>query len=228
MDRAEADRLIVARVSELSSRNAGFGAALRAVAGRAQEQGWRAALFGGAVLDAVLGATPRDVDCVVSAPRGWEYQLAGVVSRRRVNGLGGQAGLVRGYPADLWELASTPGFRDLGLEPSFESLPRTAFFNANAVAVELDGPDRLGPVHDAGFAAAMFSARLEVVNPVTRFPAVQAAAAARLVARGFSVGDSLAEWLRASGVTRRSAERVYAARYGGPPGDLNAIAGLLA
>lgn len=215
-------------VSRMLSDRPDLRSATAAVASRAASLGWRTALLGGAVLDACLGASPRDLDFVLDAPTWWESVAGGLFDKRRVNAFGGTCGTVLGVPVDVWCLSGTSGFQDLGLTPSFPSLPRTSFFNVNAAAVEVLGDGSVGPAWDAGLAEGLASMRLEVVNPVNRFPALQAAVTMRLASRGFSVGDSLSAWLRASGVTLRSAERVYAERYGKPPAGMNAVSGLLA
>lgn len=218
-------------IAELIGRCDQHSSALVSVLEAARAGGWRVALFSGAALDVVLGDLPRDLDFVVQGA-GWEDGVSELFGRVERTAFGGMRGRVHGVDVDVWGLEQTRGFADLGLAPSFKSLAATAFFNVNAVCVEFGQDGQVfGAVHDAGFFEAMRTRTLEVVNPHSDFAPYQAAKTARLVSRGFAVGDSLAEWLASRRIPSAKVERVHRMIYGRDAGadrEVAALSGFLA
>lgn len=95
------------------------------------------ALVGGAVRDWALHKKPRDLDLVVDTCPQLLEEFIGKQYLRRTR-YGGFHLIIDGIYVDVWALSTTWAFSHLAVEPAdmtFEKLPQTAFFNADAIAV---------------------------------------------------------------------------------------------
>lgn len=98
------------------------------------------AVVGGAVRDWSTGRPPRDLDLAVDTPAASLCALLRRTCSRDATRtrLGGWRLRVDQRKIDLWALPDSWGFkRDPSLEPTFANLAMTAFFNVDAVVVEL-------------------------------------------------------------------------------------------
>ena len=179
-----------------------------------REHGCRAFLFGGILRHLVSGKAhrmPRDIDIVIDVPPNGaiEGALAGFVSQR--NRFGGVRLSIDGVGFDLWSLPSTWAFAEgLATPQSFDALPRTTFFNVQAIAVEL-GPDpaHSREVHNAGFFEALSTRLLETNledNPYPKSCVVRALAMAQ--SEDMRLGPKLQDYIARHGPAVSNAELV--------------------
>jgi hypothetical protein len=95
------------------------------------------AIVGGAARDWAMGLPPRDIDIVVDADEKAIETATRPFVRGRT-GLGGVRLEVEGLACDLWALSATWAFgRAADMTADLHILPRTAFLNIDAVAVDL-------------------------------------------------------------------------------------------
>lgn len=174
----------------------------------------RVALVGGAPRDWALGSTPRDIDIVVDAAPS-RIADAVVPYSNGTTGLGGQRLRIGGLACDVWALCDTWALsRSVDrLAIGLEGLPKTAFLNVDAVAVEV-GTWR---VHEHGFFDAWRRKELHINFAPNPRPVVCIAHAISMATRlGFRLSEGLAayavEQLEAS-VTWKAVFDVYASRY---------------
>lgn len=145
------------------------------VVSRIRRNSWRAALFGGAARDLMLdgvSARPRDIDLVVEDVSADELRAEFrdlVVRQTRFGGLHLSC---KGFLFDIWPLADTWAFKNVpNLEPTLSNLPKTTFFNVEAVALELvTTPGRARTIYSEGFFEAIARGCLSVNLPQNPFP----------------------------------------------------------
>lgn len=119
------------------------------------------AVVGGAVRDWSTRLSPRDLDLAVDTPA---TSLRALIARTRSQDatrtrLGGWCLRVDQIKVDLWSLPDSWGFkREPTLAPTFENLAATAFFNVDAVVVEIGR----GRAFSAGFIEAFESRMLDI------------------------------------------------------------------
>src|SRR5436190_14797207 len=126
---------------------------------------WRAVFFGGVPRDLVLygpSKRPRDVDIVVDcSPK----ELASVVAsyafqRTRFGGFRIALGK---WSFDVWSLSNTWAFSSGYMEPSFDNLPKTTFFNVEAIAAQFNTkPRKKRSFYSFGFSEAISSRVLDI------------------------------------------------------------------
>src|SRR5271157_1476053 len=149
---------------------------LREVIGRIEKERWRAVIFGGVVRDlAVFGPAerPRDVDIVLAGASADEIERvfeAWVVRRTR---FGGVRLLVEKWMFDIWDVSSTWGIHQLGLDPSFGELPKTTFLNVEAVAAEISSnPGFERRIYSGAFFKALEERTVNINFEDNPFPAL--------------------------------------------------------
>lgn len=132
-------------------------------------------LTGGSIRDWSLGRFPRDIDLAVATSatilrdsiESSEY-LIGRTS------FGGYRLKIDAILCDVWALEDTWSIKQQSsFLVSFDSLVRTAFFNADAVVFNV----HTGELHEYGFLEAMEQRMLDIVNEQNPFPHICAARA---------------------------------------------------
>lgn len=118
---------------------------------------------------------PRDIDLVAgSDDLGPLLDVIQATVRRKTR-FGGLQLSVKNWTVDVWPLSQTWAFREgLVSDPSFNALPRTTFFNIEAVAIELGsrGPNGQRRVADAGFFDALATRTIDINFEPNPFPAL--------------------------------------------------------
>ncbi len=124
-----------------------------------EERGWGPILFGGVVRDLiVLGGRyyPRDVDVVLQNTTTDELMTEFSSYEYKVNRFGGLHLNVNRWTFDVWPLEKTWAFaNNISIPPIPEYLPMTTFLDVEAIAVTLNGPDRVGSIYSNGFFQAV-------------------------------------------------------------------------
>lgn len=187
-----------------------------------KEGGWNAVVFGGLLRDLVLygpKAKPRDVDIVVDCSpeelvshfRNYQFE------QTRFGGLRVQYQL---WNFDIWSLRDTWAFKISNIPVSFENLPKTTFFNMEAVAADLGssrGKERA--VYSYGFESAVVSRILDINFEPNPFPQLCIVRALLMAAKhGFLISPRLATYIteQASHTDIDSILRAQAKHYGVP------------
>lgn len=149
-----------------------------------RERRWRAFAFGGTprgVWDEGPSYQPRDLDIVFEDSHFEDFAsvFRGCIQRRtRFDGLHLKIG---GLAVDAWSLSATWAFRQgLVSEASFENLPRTTFFNADAIVVSLLPKSRGREFYESGFRRAWEDRILDINLEANPFPALCVVRAFRL------------------------------------------------
>ena len=145
---------------------------------------WEAFLFGGVPRGAYNQpkSLPRDIDLVVADHHFEEVVRCFGYGDNRLNRFGGMKFWYRQLEVDIWSLSSTWAFRQgLVCPVSFEMLPSTTFFDADAIAIDfsVDGttPRR---VYENGFFHAWHNRLLGIGLEANPFPLLCVIRAARL------------------------------------------------
>jgi hypothetical protein len=135
--------------------------------------GWQSVVFGGVLRDLVLygpAKRPRDVDIVVDC---FPDDLATWLSefpfqRTRFGGFRIQH---RKWSFDIWSLKDTWAFKHGHMAATFENLPKTTFFNIEAIAAQLNSPPRRKRrLYSFGFTKAISSRILDINFEPNPFP----------------------------------------------------------
>ncbi len=153
--------------------------------------GIEAVIFGGVIRDLVLERSPRDIDVVF---RGTTEQVSALLPyRQHRNNFGGlQIRNCEGIPADLWPLDETYAFtvmRPPPATPDFKDLPKTTFFNLEAIVIDLHN---LRTIYEGGFYQALGDRVLEVNFEPNSAPVFQAMRAIVTAKRfGMTLGPKL-------------------------------------
>jgi hypothetical protein len=123
------------------------------------------AIFGGALRDWTLGKPPRDIDIVLDCPSK-ELEFLNSFKAEK-NRFGGYYLKVGGTDFDIWNLESTWAIKnDSKFEKKLEVLPKTSFFNMDAITYRLDTKS----FQDEGFTQAVTSRTLDIVYEPNPFP----------------------------------------------------------
>jgi hypothetical protein len=134
---------------------------------------WRAVFFGGVPRDLVLygpSKRPRDVDIVVDCS---PQELGSVVAsypfqRTRFGGFRIAFGK---WSFDIWSLRSTWAFASGYMDPTFDNLPKTTFFNVEAIAAQFNTrPRKRRSLYSFGFSEAISSRVLDINFEPNPFP----------------------------------------------------------
>lgn len=164
---------------------------------------------------------PRDVDIVVSGVSVdfLRERFASLISRE--NRFGGLQLRSRGWEFDIWPLARTWAFvHDAIACPSFAELPKTTFFNLEAVAVEIwpkPGQARKLYSGDDQFFDGILSRTLEVNREDNPFPELCVVRALVIgSALDFKLGPKLSAYVATSGarLSPDDLEAIQAKHYG--------------
>jgi hypothetical protein len=174
--RTENMRLLLGRrVSEFLASESPYRRPLGPLVQEICRRGRCAYLFGGTLRDLMLhgpGATPRDLDIVVSelTPDLDGYLGPHLTKRTRFGGLQVSCGH---WDLDIWALSQTWAFQQRLIAPGgFEDLPRTTFLNVQAVVVEAGDPcGRPRKVIERGFFQSLTERTLDVNFEENPFPA---------------------------------------------------------
>lgn len=123
------------------------------------------AIFGGSLRDWTLGKTPRDIDIVLDCPaKALEFLNAFKAEKNR---FGGYYLKVGGTEFDIWNLEATWALKhNPKFEKKLETLPKTTFFNMDAITYRLDTK----AFQDEGFTQAITSKQLDIVYEPNPFP----------------------------------------------------------
>ena len=173
---------------------------LRDVIETIERERWRAVIFGGVIRDlAVFGPTerPRDVDIVLAGASTHEIERifgAWIVRRTR---FGGVRLRVDKWMFDIWDVSSTWGINQLGLDPNFGELPKTTFLNVEAVAAEISAnPGRERKIYSSVFFKALEERIVNINFEENPFPALCVVRSLITAARlDFDIGRALAEYI---------------------------------
>ena len=134
---------------------------------------WKAVLFGGVPRDLVLygpSKRPRDVDIVVDCPfQELSSALASyAVQRTRFGGFKIAFGK---WSFDIWSLRNTWAFANGYMDPTFDNLPKTTFFNVEAIAAQFNtSPRKRRSLYSFGFSEAISSRVLDINFEPNPFP----------------------------------------------------------
>jgi hypothetical protein len=143
-----------------------------------ESRGWAPVLFGGVVRDLfVLGSRryPRDIDVVLS--NAGTDEVIGEFSGEdyRQNRFGGLHLNVARWSFDVWPLSKTWAFTtDASLSPSAENLPKTTFLDVEAIAVTLDGPNKIGQIYSNGFFRSVMERSIDINYARNPYPSLAA------------------------------------------------------
>lgn len=169
--------------------------------------GGKSVFFGGAVRSLLFSrllrgrlGRPRDVDIVVNEMtiEGLRERFGSLVSRE--TRFGGLQLLRAHWHFDIWPLHRTWAFvNDKFEHPTFDDLPRTTFFNLEAIAVEVwptPGASRVIFSGDDQFFEGVLSRTLELNREENPFPALCVVRSLVMAAgMDLAIGPSLADYL---------------------------------
>lgn len=158
-------------------------------------------LFGSVIRNLLLGPsrpTARDLDLVVDGVSSAELMSVFKGHAIRATRFGGLRVWMHGAPVDVWPIAETWAFRELGLaSPSFADLPRTTFLDIEAVTAQAStsrGKPR--EVYSNGFFESLLSRCIDInleENPFPDLCVVRALITAQRLK--FAVGPRLAKYV---------------------------------
>lgn len=167
------ERLLRSRLSRFLTEPAPWKDNLREIVEALKRTKWDAVVFGGVLRDLALygpAERPRDVDIVVNCS---SYELSTWLSafpseRTR---FGGFRVRLHKWNFDIWTLRETWAFTTSNMEPTFENLPKTTFFNIEGIAAQLNtAPRQRRAVYSFGFADAISSKILDINFEPNPFP----------------------------------------------------------
>jgi hypothetical protein len=167
------ERLLRSRLSRFLTEPAPWKEDLLFIVEAFRRRNWGAVVFGGVLRDLALygpSERPRDVDIVADCPSSElaEWLSTFPVERTR---FGGFRVRVHKWNFDIWTLRDTWAFTATNIEPSFENLPKTTFFNIEGIAAQLNSkPGRKRALYSFGFAQAISSKVLDINFEPNPFP----------------------------------------------------------
>jgi hypothetical protein len=195
----EIDSILRLRLSRFLVQRADWKQPLRFVTNIFKNRDWRAVVFGGVLRDLILygpASAPRDVDIVVDCESaelsecfsGFDFALT------RFGGLRVQ---YKKWNFDIWSLDDTWAFKVTDMPATFENLPKTTFFNVEAIAAELNATrGRERSLYSYGFADAIASRTLDINFERNPFPQLCIARALLMAARhSFLISARLAQYI---------------------------------
>lgn len=193
------------------------GALLDAV----RERRWKAFVFGGTprgVMQEGPGYRPRDLDIVFDDADFEKFAATFSEHITRRTRFGGLHLRIKNTEVDAWPLSATWAFREgLISDVSFKSLPRTAFFNADAIVVALTPEARGREFYEAGFERAWRDGALDINLKTNPFPALCVVRAFRLASSfRFHFTPKLVEYLAEhfDNLTEKELTQVQESHYG--------------
>ena len=149
-----------------------------------RERKWKAFVFGGTprgVFDEGACYKPRDIDLVFDDVHFEEFAACFSDSIKRRTRFGGLHLKIGHLAIDAWPLHGTWAFRQgIVSGASFENLPRTTFFNADAIVISLIPKWRGREFYEAGFRRAWEEGILDINLENNPFPALCVVRAFRL------------------------------------------------
>ncbi len=193
-----------------------------------REAGWRSVFFGGTLRSLLISrlwhrrpGRPRDIDIVIrdmEVPRIREQFKRHLARETRFGGLQLRR---MDWQFDMWPLDRTWALvEDRTADPGFDDLPRTTFFNLEAVAVEvwsLRGHGRLIYSGDDQFFGGILDRVVEVNREDNPFPGL-CVVRALLLASGldFRIGPRLSRYIseHGTGLSPGHFEEIQAKHYG--------------
>lgn len=165
-----------------------------------REHKWKAFVFGGTprgILEDGPSYRPRDLDLVFDDAHFEEFVSMFSRNVTRRTRFGGVHLRMMNLEVDAWPLSSTWAFREgLIRDVSFEALPRTTFFNADAIVISLTPQPRAREFYEAGFQRAWEEGLLDINLEQNPFPALCVVRAFRLASSfRFYFSPRLVEYL---------------------------------
>jgi len=167
------DKLLRSRISRFLTNPAPWKEDLRLIVEAFRENKWEAVVFGGVLRDLALygpSERPRDVDIVANCS---PSELSSWLSNFPVqqNRFGGFSVRMHKWNFDIWTLRETWAFSTGSMEPTFENLPKTTFFNIEGIAAQLNAtPGHKRALYSFGFAEAISSKILDINFEPNPFP----------------------------------------------------------
>jgi hypothetical protein len=167
------EKLLRSRLSRFLTEPAPWKQNLREIVEAFKQTKWDAVVFGGVLRDLALygpAERPRDVDIVVNCS---SYELGTWLSAfpSQRTRFGGFRVRLHKWNFDIWTLRETWAFTTSDMEPTFENLPKTTFFNIEGVAAQLNtAPRQKRAVYSCGFADAISSKILDINFEPNPFP----------------------------------------------------------
>lgn len=159
---------------------------------------WTFAVFGGVLRDLYYHgpvAQPRDIDIVVDSAGREEIAQSLRTHIQKENRFGGIKVEIEGVELDIWSLRDTWGLKLQNLEPTFENLIRTTFFNVESIAVVFT-PGRSKRIVEDGFFSGISKTELDIVLEKNPYPALCVVRAFEYHERlGLSFSDRLLHYL---------------------------------
>lgn len=167
------EALLRSRLSRFLVQPASWKVPFQEVVDIFRRKAWRAVFFGGVLRDLVLygpSKHPRDVDIVVEcSPEELSSALVPFPSRR--TRFGGIRIAFRKWSFDIWPLSSTWAFTAGYMSATFENLPKTTFFNLEAIAVQFNTrPRTRRSLYAFGFSDAISRRVLDINFEPNPFP----------------------------------------------------------
>lgn len=165
-----------------------------------QTHRWRAFAFGGTprgVLDEGPHYRPRDLDLVFEDTHFNEFALMFGAQVTRKTRFGGLHLRIQHMEIDAWPLSSTWAFREgFVRDISFQALPQTTFFNADAIAISLTPRTQGRELYEAGFQRAWNDRVLDINLSQNPFPSLCIVRAFRLASSfSFQFAPRLVKYL---------------------------------
>jgi hypothetical protein len=180
-----------------------------------QERGMAPILFGGVLRDlVVLGRRhyPRDVDVVLQ--RGTTEAILNDFSEQqfRLNRFGGVHLTLNRWAFDVWPLEKTWAFiQNRHLAPTAANLPKTTFLDVEAIAVTLNGPNRIGQIISNGFFEAIERRCIGINYRDNPFPGLSAVRALVTASKlQFAISMDLAQYYLSAVAELGVRELIYA------------------
>jgi len=165
------ETLLRYRLSRFLVERAPWKTPLQHVVKALRKTGWEAVVFGGVLRDLVLygpAERPRDVDIVVNCCSDELNSWLSGFSPQRTR-FGGFRVHFQKWTFDIWPLRETWAFTSGHMSPTFENLPKTTFFNIEAIAAQLN-PKRKRSLYSFHFADAISSRILDINFEPNPFP----------------------------------------------------------
>jgi hypothetical protein len=166
-------KLLRSRLSRFLTEPAPWKEDLRVIVEAFRQRKLEAVIFGGVLRDLALygpSERPRDVDIVANCS---SAELASWLSSFPVKRtrFGGFRVRIHKWDFDVWTLQDTWAFTTTRMEPTFENLPKTTFFNIEGIAAQLNttlGQKRA--LYSFGFGEAIASKILDINFEPNPFP----------------------------------------------------------
>lgn len=208
------ESMLRSKLSYLLAEPASWKAPLHEIAQLFRQSGCDAVLFGGLLRDLILygpAERPRDIDIVVDCSQRDLASILSPLSLQRTR-FGGFRFQLRKWSFDVWSLFDTWAFEAGYLSASFQNLPKTTFFNIEAIAAQLNAVQgKKRALYSAGFVEAMSSRILDINFEPNPFPQLCIVRGLLTAARhDFLISRRLAHFMTDQGSGREIAEMMQA------------------